>query len=1053
MVHLVSADMSRPNVVLILADDLGWGDIQANNQESAMTTPRMDGIAVDGVNFTDAHSPSSLCSPTRYGLLTGRYPWRSWLKTHTLRGYERPLIGADRPTLGTLMQGHGYSTAAVGKWHLGMEFTHLTSISEVNSINRGIDFDAEILDGPTHHGFDEYFGVSANSSWPPAVYIRDNRFAANPDTADQSDPNIIANWKHVQDRFTEEAVGFIERSAETDAPFFFYFPLNAPHEPIVPNDDFRGTTGLGRYGDFVAQVDWTVGQVLDALDRVGARDNTLVIVTSDNGSFMQHLPNHVDDQTVSHSILGYRVETHQSNGHWSEGKGSILEGGHRIPFLLQWPAVLGAGLSIDTTVSLTDLYATLADLLGEEMKPGVAPDSVSLLPMLLGNSATRGTPVVHHSRFGDLAIRDDRWKLILTETPKLYDLEEDPKETNDLYRRHPDVVGRLKGSMTQIRSTEEGALSDNATLRSLRIAGLEVGPLDPEVRTYTATVDHEATTVEVLAIPTETDARVSMGTANLRLLYGNPGRGWVEVALGSHTTTITFSVTAPDESATALYTVTITRVIRVTGTAQVGETLRVDRSSIRDAQGLTNPGYTYQWIRKDGNEDNDVVGATGATYVLQPADEGKTIWVRVNFTDDHGESEMRFSDPTAPVAARANNPAIGLPTISGTVRIGETLTADTSAIADPDGLDNAVFSYQWGASGLGIPGATGPTYTISEEDETHHIQVIVTFTDDEGNNESLKSQPTAPVSTGNSPAMGAPTITGTAQVGETLTADTSAIADEDGLDNVDYAYQWVRNDGTDDTDVAGATNDTYTLVEGDQGKTVKVRVTFTDDKANEESLTSTATAPISAANSPATGAPTITGIVQVTETLTADTSGIADADGLTGVSYSYQWVRNDGTDDTDIAGAKNGTYTLLEGDRGKTVKVRVTFTDDSGNSETLTSASTAQVASAPQEEEEEEPETPEPPGQPTGLSATLNGDGSITLTWTAPQGDVDGYQILRRRPQQGELQMEAHLDNTGTTATTWTDADTSLDTRYVYRVKARNGDLLSEWSNFARVDK
>ena len=487
----------------------------------------------------------------------------------------------------------------------------------------------------------------------------------------------------------------------------------------------------------------------------------------------------------------------------------------------------------------------------------------------------------------------------------------------------------------------------------------------------------------------------------------------------------------------------------ITGTPQVGETLAADTTVLTDEDGVDNATFTYQWTA-NGLETQ---GATGSTYTLTDDDEGHTIQLQVSFTDDEGNDESLTSAATEPVAPRPNRPATGLPTISGTAKVGQTLTADTSGITDPDGLDNAVFSYQWGASGLGIPGATGPTYTISEEDETYHIQVMVTFTDDAGNKESLKSQPTAPVSTGNSPATGALTITGTAKVGETLTADTTGIADEDGLDNVDYTYQWVRNDGTDDTDIAGATNGTYTLVEGDQGKTVKVRVTFTDDKANEESLTSTATAPISAANSPATGAPTITGTAQVGQTLTAETSAIADEDGLDNVDYAYQWVRNDGTDDTDIAGATNGTYTLVEGDQGKTVKVRVTFTDDSGNSETLTSASTAQVASAHQEEEEEEPETPESPGQPTGLSATLNSDGSITLSWTAPQGDVDGYHILRRRPQQGESELAVYVDNTGTTATTWTDTGTSLDTRYVYRVKARNGDLLSEWSNFARVDK
>ena len=225
----------------------------------------------------------------------------------------------------------------------------------------------------------------------------------------------------------------------------------------------------------------------------------------------------------------------------------------------------------------------------------------------------------------------------------------------------------------------------------------------------------------------------------------------------------------------------------------------------------------------------------------------------------------------------------------------------------------------------------------------------MSFTDDADNGETLTSAATAAVDAApNSPATGAPTITGTAQVGQTLTADTSAIADADGLTNVSYSYQWVANDGTADTDITGATASTYTLAADDEGKTIKVRVSFTDDAGNDETLTSAATAAVDAApNSPATGAPTITGAAQVGETLTADTSGIADADGLTSVSYSYQWIRNDGSSDSDIQNATGSSYTLVAADEGKTIKVRVSFTDDAGHGETLTSAATAAVDAAP----------------------------------------------------------------------------------------------------------
>ena len=289
----------------------------------------------------------------------------------------------------------------------------------------------------------------------------------------------------------------------------------------------------------------------------------------------------------------------------------------------------------------------------------------------------------------------------------------------------------------------------------------------------------------------------------------------------------------------------------------------------------------------------------------------------------------------------------------------------------------------------------------------------------------------------NSPAAGRPAIAGTVQVGETLTADTGGITDADGLDNATFAYQWAANG----LGIQGADGSTYTLTEDQEGDRVQVLVSFTDDEGNEESLISAATEPAEPrANRPATGAPTISGTSQVGETLTADTSGIADADGLDNAAFSYQW----GSSGIGIPGANGSTYTISEEDEGFHIQVIVTFTDDAGNSETLRSEFTDPVASAPE---------PEPPGAPTGLSATLNDDGSITLTWTAPTGDVDGYQILRRRPQQGESELAVHVDNTGSAATTWTDTDTSLDTRYVYRVKARNGDLLSEWSNYARVDK
>ena len=389
-----------------------------------------------------------------------------------------------------------------------------------------------------------------------------------------------------------------------------------------------------------------------------------------------------------------------------------------------------------------------------------------------------------------------------------------------------------------------------------------------------------------------------------------------------------------------------------------------------------------------------------------------------------------------------NTPATGVPTISGTAQVGETLTANTSGVVDADGLKNATFSYQWLADNAAIAGATGSTYTLADSDEGKAITVQVSFTDDAGNNEALTSAATAAVAaapTPNSPATGAPTISGTAQVGETLTADRSGIADADGLDDVSFTYQWLA----DDTEIAGATGSTYTVAAADEGKAIKVQVSFTDDAGNEETLTSEATDAVAAApaaNNPATGAPTISGTAQVGETLTADRSGIADADGLSNVQYEYQWL----ADDTAIQGATDATHTLANTDEGKAIKVQVSFTDDAGNNEALTSAATGAVSAA---------EPTEPPARPTGLSATASHD-SVTLTWDDPGDDsITGYVILRRvRENNTGGDFSELVADTGTAATTYTDDTVAAGTTYTYRIKAINGAGTSERSRWFHID-
>ena len=396
----------------------------------------------------------------------------------------------------------------------------------------------------------------------------------------------------------------------------------------------------------------------------------------------------------------------------------------------------------------------------------------------------------------------------------------------------------------------------------------------------------------------------------------------------------------------------------IDGTAQVGETLTASTTGIEDENGLDRVEFRFQWISNDGSADTDIAGATDSTYTLAAIDEGKTIKVRVAFTDRGGYAESLTGGETPSVAARPNSSATGAPAVTGTAQVGETLTSDTSGIADADGLTKVSYSYQWvandGTSDTDITGATDSTYTLAAADEGRTVKVKVSFTDDAGNDESLTSAATGSVAPRpNRPATGAPTINGTAEVGEILTANTSGIVDADGLTKVSFSYQWISNDGSSDTDITGATDSTYTLVAADEGKAIEVRVAFTDDAGNDETLTSAATDEVSfavqpqTANDPATGEPVITGTAQVGETLTADTSGISDADGLAGPAFAYQWL----SDDAEIASANEGTYVLTSNEMDKTIKVRVSFTDDGGNEETLTSTATGAVSPAVQQQQ------------------------------------------------------------------------------------------------------
>ncbi|MEF8796841.1 MAG: arylsulfatase [Salinivenus sp.] len=454
-----------PNVVVILADDMGYGDVGGFNPDAKIPTPHLDRLAEQGMMLRDAHSPGTVCMPTRYGLLTGRHPHRE----RTGEWRTRPLIDADRTTLASLLGGRGYATYMVGKWHLGFEG------------GESYDCSQPLRGGPVDRGFDHYFGIPASLDIPPYFYIRDDRCVAAPTDsveANYSDKEIWTDiqgpfWRagkmapgfrheQVLPRLTDETLAYLDEHEAQRAgqPFFLYFALPAPHTPWLPPDSLRGASGAGLYGDFVAQVDRAIGRVLDRLERMGARENTLVVFTSDNGPVWYD----EDDRRFGHRAA------HVYRGM----KGDAWEGGHRVPLVARWPGHVPAGTSSDQLLTLTDLLPTIAALTG----PALAPDSTdgtNLGPVITADrdSVADDEAVIQSLQY--LAVRDGPWKLIpglgsggfsspATRTPgadeptgQLYHLGRDPAEQNNLYDERPEVVERLTKQLRRYRRQRPGA--------------------------------------------------------------------------------------------------------------------------------------------------------------------------------------------------------------------------------------------------------------------------------------------------------------------------------------------------------------------------------------------------------------------------------------------------------------------------------------------------------------------------------------------------------------------------------------------------------------------
>ena len=406
---------------------------------------------------------------------------------------------------------------------------------------------------------------------------------------------------------------------------------------------------------------------------------------------------------------------------------------------------------------------------------------------------------------------------------------------------------------------------------------------------------------------------------------------------------------APTEEVTPGPNMPATGLPTISGTPEVLHTLTADISAVSDENGLDSVTFTYQWVAVDGGIDTEIEGATSSTYTLAYTELGKTIKVQVSFVDNSGNEETQTSTATEEVAPGPNIPAAGLPMISGTLEVLQTLAANISGISDANGLNNVTFNYQWmvvdGGIDTDIEGATRSRYTLASTGLGKTTKVRVSFLDNLGYSENLASTETSVVAEGsNIPAAGLPTIGGTVEVLQVLTADTSGIADEDGMDSVSFEYQWVAIEGGAETDIPGATNATYTLAATDRYKTIKVRISFDDDRGYRETLTSAATKEVSPEpNTPVTGSPTISGTAAVLQVLTASSAGIADEDGVNSGSFTYQWRSVESGVDTDIVGATSSTYSPVSADLGKVIKVRVSFKDNAGYEEMLTSRGTATI--------------------------------------------------------------------------------------------------------------
>ncbi len=469
----------RPNIVYILADDLGYGDVSSFNENSKIKTPNIDQLALEGIRFTDAHTSSSVCTPTRYGILTGRYNWRSKLKSGVLTGKSKALIPSSRTTVASMLNNNGYTTGFIGKWHLGWDWALKDSSSfggegwDANDFDN-IDFSKHVKNSPKDLGFDYSFGHSGSLDMAPYVYVENGEVTSIPDSTSVNtgkyswwrEGPTSADFIHddVTPNFFRKAVKFITENAKENKPFFLYLALPSPHTPILPTKEWLDKSGLNPYADFVMMIDSYMGELSKSIEDLGIGENTIIIFASDNGC------------SPAAKIDELLAKGHNPSYIYRGHKADIFEGGHRIPFIVKWPAKIKKGSISDQTICTTDLMATCAELVDYSLADSEGEDSFSFLPIIDNDDKTKflREATVHHSINGSFAIRKDEWKLIMCPgsggwsypTPdnkavietlpkiQLYNLKIDPAESNNLESIQPGKVNELRHLL--IKYIEDG---------------------------------------------------------------------------------------------------------------------------------------------------------------------------------------------------------------------------------------------------------------------------------------------------------------------------------------------------------------------------------------------------------------------------------------------------------------------------------------------------------------------------------------------------------------------------------------------------------------------